>query len=695
MFVVVAALGWYVWRQYRMLTSSKYNVIAYTVPHAPHLAAASGETVYRIDPTHSSLSYAVNESLFGQDVSRAEGTTNGIAGEFAINRTDPSQSRVGQIVVNLEQLHSDNHLRDAQIRARYLESHKYPLVRLTVGDLGGLPRSLTEGRQYHFRLPSHVILRRKPVPVVWDTEASVANGRLTATATTRVKMSVLGIGPISVAGMVSTSDDVDLTLKLDALDPSRFTVPTTIPPPASARRSGTSPSFEKVVLPALEANCASCHRSGEVGAAHWTFDTARDAHQVADGIGTVVQGGYMPPWPASPASVPFAHSKRLTPRMRAAIVQWARAGGPLDVAGSHPVRVRPGPAPKPPRHDVVLSLPAPYLGDRSTHDDYRCFVLDPHLDRPTYLTGFDLAPDQRAEIHHAQLFHVEGDRAAADRARSGRDGKPGWSCYVGPSDLAATNTSGLIGQSGLLAVWSPGQGPMTFPGHSGVLLQPGDAIVMQIHYHYDAAPIADHTSLAIQLDPTTARIRPLVVVNPAAPVEIPCVAGDPAPLCNRDAALAEAARQYGPFGAALEPGLLGVCGRTQAELAATFKRDRASSSCVAQVPVSGRLAVVEAHMHTLGRAWRLTLDPGGPREQVVLDIPMWSFNWQLAYDLAHPIHVTRGEPIRIDCTWDRTLDPNRPSKYIVFAEGTNDEMCFGTYGVIADTPRASTAPETG
>ena len=33
------------------------------------------------------------------------------------------------------------------------------------------------------------------------------------------------------------------------------------------------------------------------------------------------------------------------------------------------------------------------------------------------------------------------------------------------------------------------------------------------------------------------------------------------------------------------------------------------------------------------------------------------------------------------------MDPNPPSKYIVFAEGTRDEMCFGTYGVIADGNR--------
>jgi len=44
-------------------------------------------------------------------------------------------------------------------------------------------------------------------------------------------------------------------------------------------------------MPALEANCASCHNPGEVGANHWTLETAGDAKAVSDGIGLVVQNG--------------------------------------------------------------------------------------------------------------------------------------------------------------------------------------------------------------------------------------------------------------------------------------------------------------------------------------------------------------------------------------------------------------------
>jgi hypothetical protein len=93
---------------------------------------------------------------------------------------------------------------------------------------------------------------------------------------------------------------------------------------------------------------------------------------------------------------------------------------------------------------------------------------------------------------------------------------------------------------------------------------------------------------------------------------------------------------------------------------------------------------VLGHMHTLGKSFRYTLDPGKPQAKILLDIPNWNFDWQMNYALEKPIHVTAGQKILMECSWDRSLDPNRPSKYIVFAEGTEDEMCFGTYALIPD-----------
>jgi hypothetical protein len=206
-----------------------------------------------------------------------------------------------------------------------------------------------------------------------------------------------------------------------------------------------------------------------------------------------------------------------------------------------------------------------------------------------------------------------------------------------------------------------------------------------MHYHYDTTPIPDVSTVAIQVTPGTAKLKQIEIVNPVAPVEIPCMANQQhTPLCNRDAAIADDVRLYGGIGAGAEAGLLGVCGQTAEEVAANFHNGVASSTCDWTIGESGTIFAVFGHEHTLGTSFRLTLDPDRPKPTVLLDIPTWNFDWQMNYGLAKPLHVDAGQKLRMHCAWDRALDPNRKPKYIVFAEGTEDEMCFATYALVPD-----------
>lgn len=711
---VVGGGGLFVWSKVQPLLSARYEDVAYTVPNAPRLTALPGETVFGIDPTQSSVSYGVDEKIVGQSASHTTGSTNGIAGDLAINTADPSQSRIGTIVVNVEELHSNNRLRDARIREDFLQSHANPLAQLTTTSVQGLPPSISEGTTYPFTLAGTLTAHGRTTPITWTGTAQLAGGKLTADATTHVKMSSLGVGPISLAGLVTTSDDVTLTLKVTALDRAKFDVPTSILAPGVQQASGRSPSFSKDIEPILEAHCASCHEPGQVGAAHWVLDNAGDAAKVADGLGTVVQARYMPPWPASSVGVPLKWSKALDQQTIDTVVRWADAGGKLDVPASTKIRPSKSAPGVLPRHDVVMKMPQAYAGSLSNPNDYRCFVLDPHLTKPMYMTGYEVIPGHLEEIHHAQIFHIDATQAAEGQALSGKDGKAGWQCYAGPNlpdrsghatSITPTGTDGrtaagdpgttsttaprkrhgfsFTGQPGLVAGWVPGQDPVVYPEHSGVLMQPGDALVLQIHYHYELPPVPDRSTVALQLDPVSNDIKPLEIVNPLGPVEIPCMPGDTAPLCDRSASIANDVKLYGPMGAFVEQGLLALCGKTPQQLTAGFD-GVAHSSCDSRVPESGLIVGAMGHMHTLGQSFRLTLDPGTPQQQVLLDIPTWNFDWQMNYELATPIHVNAGDVIRMECSWNRAIDPTRPQKYIVFAEGTEDEMCFSTYALVPD-----------
>ena len=93
-------------------------------------------------------------------------------------------------------------------------------------------------------------------------------------------------------------------------------------------------------------------------------------------------------------------------------------------------------------------------------------------------------------------------------------------------------------------------------------------------------------------------------------------------------------------------------------------------------------------MHLRGRDIRVELDPGTPRQRMLLHIPAWDFHWQDVYYLVHPIHIGPGDTIRVRCSFDNSAaaqpvvdgKPLRP-RYVLWGEGTTDEMCLGMLSV--------------
>jgi polyisoprenoid-binding protein YceI len=692
--LVAVAGGSYAYTQVKPIVDARrYASVTYKVPDAPELTARAGEQLFRIDPRRSSLTYEVDEELGGHKTSTATGVTKAVAGDLAINTEDLAKSRVGTVVADIEQFQSGNNLRDSRIRQDFLESHRYPLATFELTEVSGLSGPLVEGKAYDFTLDGNVTVKGTTAKATFDVQATVKDGRFTATATTKAKLSRFDAGPIRVAGLVSTSDDVTLTLKVTAVDPGSTAIASTVEGPERVvAAAGEAPSFGDTIQPILESSCVSCHNSGQMGAHVVTLDTAADAAAISDGIETVTASGYMPPWPASDVGVPLAHKVTLSKAQLSALAAWSAAGGPLDVAPKTKLVPTKQAASLLPRRDQDLRIPT-YQGSPTNQNDYRCFVLDPKLTEPMYLTGYTFLADQIEELHHAQVFHISAEQKASSAAVDGADGHTGWSCYGGP-ELRGRRPDrdpgqprhrdvGFAGQANLVAGWVPGQTPVIFPLRSGVLLEPGDALVLQIHYHFTDEATPDRSGLSLQLDPVSDDIRQLRVVNPLGPVEIPCAPADKdVPLCDRDAAIADNVKLYGPSGAGNEAGLLALCQHTPEELTKDFDGAVARSSCNLVVPEDGTLVSVLGHMHTLGSTFRLTLDPDTPKAKILLDIPKWSFDWQMNYELADPIEVKAGQPIRIECSWDRRVDPLRSPKYIVFAEGTEDEMCFGTYGLI-------------
>ena len=84
-------------------------------------------------------------------------------------------------------------------------------------------------------------------------------------------------------------------------------------------------------------------------------------------------------------------------------------------------------------------------------------------------------------------------------------------------------------------------------------------------------------------------------------------------------------------------------------------------------------------MHEIGDWMRITVNAGRPGEYVLLDIDEWDFNWQYNYRPVETIELGPSDVMTVECGWDRAhRSPDLEPAYILWADGTNDEMCFVT-----------------
>ena len=666
--VVLLATAWWVWQSVFGLTST---VVYYGVPDAPELAAQGpDQVVYRIDPTRSEVRYEVEETLAGRS-NTAVGTTKGVAGDVLVDYADPQNSEVGEIVVNVQQLDSDQQLRDERIRHDFLESNRYPLVTFVPTAVEGIGDDLGDGSRHEVQVTGDLTVKETTNPVTLDAVVTSSGDELHIEAEATVLMSDFGVGPINLVGLARTSDEVLLGFDLVARDARQLGSITQLAfeDQEVEVHEGEGPSFRDEVQPILEGSCAGCHQPDTAGATVWELATASDAQRVASGLALSVESRYMPPWLASGESVDFRHDLRLSDDEIATITAWADAGGQRGGDGDEPIE----PTVEQVRHaerDIVLTADAPYQGSTDLTNDYRCLVMDPELTEPTILAGYEFVPDQVEYVHHALIFQMRADTREQVQELDDADEGTGYECFGGAG-----------ARDSLVAGWAPGQMPGIYPEGVGLPLEPGDFFVVQVHYHYMHAAPPDRSELVLELADDPDAITEQIDVTPyLGPAEIPCGPGESGPLCDREAARAALAEEFGPSGAFIADGLNRACGTTPEEIG-VLDGTVARSTCERQVGSggAGQIISVLGHMHEIGATFRMTLNPGTDDERILLDIPRWDFNWQFHYRPVEDIVLEPEDVIRVDCSWDRTLiHPSLPPRYILWSEGTEDEMCYST-----------------
>jgi Copper type II ascorbate-dependent monooxygenase, N-terminal domain/Copper type II ascorbate-dependent monooxygenase, C-terminal domain len=440
--------------------------------------------------------------------------------------------------------------------------------------------------------------------------------------------------------------------------------------------SGIAPSFTREVAPVIADKCAGCHQSG--GIAPFPLETADQVASRAGLIGAAVQARVMPPWPPGGESPAYAgeQERTLSERERATLVAWATGGGKVDGPAAEPV---PQPAFRARQGETLLRLRMPVAyrpsAPSGTTDDYRCFLLDPRLDRDASVTSASIRPGQPKVVHHVILFRVDPDAVAeAESLDAGSPGQ-GWRCF-GDTGLSLDPEPGALDDADWVSAWAPGGEGGRFPDGTGVPLEAGGRIVMQVHYNLLNGRAPDRSEALLTVAPASAKLTPLRTMLLPAPVELPCAEDEQGRLCNRDAAVAELGRKYGPEAALVPTGLLFLCGGDPGG-------DTGVTTCDRTIREPTTIRIAAGHMHLLGSSVTIELNPDTPRAQVLLDIPRWDFHWQNAYAFVRPVRARPGDVVRVTCRHDvgKRVDgeqgvPKAP-RYILWGEGTTDEMCLG------------------
>ncbi|BCY10275.1 monooxygenase [Actinoplanes sp. L3-i22] len=333
------------------------------------------------------------------------------------------------------------------------------------------------------------------------------------------------------------------------------------------------------------------------------------------------------------------------------------------------------PPPKPLRTGerfVDLKLPQPYTpqAPNGGTDDYRCFLVDPGLTTTSFLTGSRFQPQNAAIVHHAIFYRLDPEQATEAVKVDAETPGEGWTCF---------GDAGVEGQTAWVAHWAPGAGETLMPDGFGFSMPPGSKLVMQVHYNMlddGAAGQTDQSGIQLRVAGGTTALKPLNTALFPAPIELPCAAGETGPLCDRAAAVADVGKRFGEQAGQQESHLIQGCSAGKITAGNT-------QHCDQPIDESATIYMAAGHMHLLGRSIKIELNPGKPGAQTILDVPQYNFDNQALVPLPKPIPVKAGDTVRVTCTHDaklRQLLPQLqklPPRYVVWGEGTSDEMCLG------------------
>lgn len=384
-------------------------------------------------------------------------------------------------------------------------------------------------------------------------------------------------------------------------------------------------TFDKEVLPILQNNCQTCHRPGEI--APMSFLTYKDARPWAKAIKAAVISRQMPPWGADPNYGHFANDRRLSESDIQTLSAWADGGAiegnPKDMPP--PKTFQDGWNIKP---DMIIEMPKDFNVSASGTVSYQNFLVKVNFPEDTWVIAAEMRPGNPQVVHHGRVLVRRPGTTFM------KDAIPGEAYETGSEAMQKEDAPDTLGK------FNPGLGSQDFSlFESAKFIPKGSDLVFNMHYTAVGKATTDRSRVGLVFAKKPPKYRYFMHNGP-----------------------------------------------TAANLAIPPREGNAEVVSEMTANVDAQLVYVQPHMHLRGKDYELrVVFPSGKTETVFK--AKWDFNWQMGYDLAKPITLTKGTRIiglaHYDNSANNKYNPD-PNKLVVWGDQNWEEMqnCF--LGILID-----------
>jgi hypothetical protein len=423
---------------------------------------------------------------------------------------------------------------------------------------------------------------------------------------------------------------------------------------AAAAAPGVTPTFTKDVAPILHKRCVECHRQGEV--APMSLITYEQARPWAKAIRTKVINREMPPWHADPQFGTFKDDRRLTQQEIDTIAAWADGGAPMGNASDMPAPPTFVEGWKHGKPDFVFEAPEVSIVSDGEMDLQYFWVQIPFKE-DRFIDALELRPSNPSVVHHARADVadlpegakvVDGKLVVSEAAvqTDRRQNRPA----VDPFNFARSTLISYI----------PGNSVEVHPAGTAKRLEGGKWVRLEVHYTPSGQPEKDSMKLGVWFAKGPITHEVFTMLNPRALV--PGKPGEPTYIVE---------------GVELKPTANANGGRRVQIPNIPPRAENWELKAVIPVPEAITVNSLLPHMHLRGKdlKWVLTLPDG--REQTLLSVPKYDFNWQILYQFKNPVKVPAGSTITTIAHWDNSLNNKynpAPNTEVIWSDQSWNEM---------------------